>query len=432
MFRPQLEVPGVQVQQVWAGDLYDEQCFARPARVTLGPRGTFTIPSDGQPASGAVALLQPLDGGFGLCLDVGEGWLETGGIRRSFAELRALLQPLMAAPVVRLAVGTRAAVTWGAFSFEIEAVALPVPLHEPLRWRTAVPLLLSLAMATLSTVGPLLLGLTLPSDRVQPAHVPKATDEVPLPAYPLEAWVEPPQALPAPEADARRTAPEAPAIPESPPLAPPTVKPAPPKPRLTKDDVHRAVDQVVPVFAEPAAPRAHNPLAVDDPHAPPGAPTGESLLPNVGESPRDSKPETPDDGPQQPARVKVDVPTGPVTVTVRPAVQRIVPFQAPDTPSSPGGLSQAEVRGVLAEHHGLVRHCYQNGLQRNPELQGRLKMVLVIGPTGQVLQASVEHDEVDDSEVTSCIAAAMRSLRFPSSRDGQPTRVGYPIVLRAR
>ncbi len=433
LFQPAaLPARGIQVQQVWGGDLLDERSFAQPTRVTLGPSGTFVLPAAGP--AGAVALLEPFQGGFGLRLDAGDGWLELDGIRRSFEELRRVLAPLAHAPVVRLGAGAKAEVCWGTFCFEITAVDVPVQGHEVLNWRHAVPLAVSLVVATASTVGPLLVGLAMPGDRVQwrdpvrESVPPRDIDyvEVVVPAEPVAVEVEAAQPQDGPASDL--------APPLAPPLAPsrPTVHqpaPRPPNPaEPTKVDVRRTANEIVDRLVPPLP--AEDGGKLDLAGRPGDAPA--SALPDVPDNPGGgpSGPFGHGDDLEQlarpgPARIE----TRTVTLQVKVPKQMVIPPQQPKV--SAQGLSAAEVRGLLREHHGAFKHCYQIGVQRKPDLQGRLVLALVIAPQGQVLSSRIEDSDLGDDAVEDCIAAAAKELRFPTSRDGQPTQVHYPLRMRA-
>ncbi len=418
----------VQVQQVWAGELFDERCFAQPMRVTLGPLGTFVLPPLAG-ASAAVALLEPFQGGFGLRIDSGDGWFELAGIRHSFAELRQFLAPLAHAPVVQLCAGAKAQVCWGAFCFEIAAVDLPVHDHEPLHWRHAVPLALALVVATASTVGPLVCGLAMPSDqakwRVQVQEELKISE-----VWPIEIAVPEPVPLPPAELTFVRKQP-GPA--ESPPLAPTPRMPRllrpyePPTLLPTKVQVHATVQQTFDRLGLPKPVEQGGTLALGTPDA--GQPT--AVVPEL-------PPETAarphifgeDDTQEQAARPYRELmPSRTVVLSVKPPQQHVIPPLRPQV--SHEGLSAADVGGVLREHHGLFKRCFQIGKQQQPDLQGRLVLTLVIGPLGQVLDSRVVDSDLDASGVEVCVATAAKELRFPPASDGQPTKVRYPLVMRS-
>jgi outer membrane biosynthesis protein TonB len=71
--------------------------------------------------------------------------------------------------------------------------------------------------------------------------------------------------------------------------------------------------------------------------------------------------------------------------------------------------------------------CYERGLTRNPNLEGRVTARFVIGRDGAVSNVSASGD-LPDAEVSSCVASAFYGISFPSPESGIVT-VSYPILL---
>jgi hypothetical protein len=72
--------------------------------------------------------------------------------------------------------------------------------------------------------------------------------------------------------------------------------------------------------------------------------------------------------------------------------------------------------------------CYEQGLSRNPNLQGRVSARFVIGRDGSVSNASNGGSDLPDSAVVSCVVSAFYGLSFPQPEGGIVTVV-YPIML---
>ena len=92
-----------------------------------------------------------------------------------------------------------------------------------------------------------------------------------------------------------------------------------------------------------------------------------------------------------------------------------------------GGISKDQIRKVVRAHIGEVRDCYNQGLQRDPELAGRLVVGFEIAGSGAVNQAKISESTVADAEVGTCIAGKVKSWQFPAS--SAATTVEYPFVL---
>src|SRR5690606_15568496 len=56
-------------------------------------------------------------------------------------------------------------------------------------------------------------------------------------------------------------------------------------------------------------------------------------------------------------------------------------------PDASGALAAEVIRRVVSRHRAEVRFCYEQGLQQNPELEGRVTARFLIGPTGAVSTA---------------------------------------------
>ena len=94
-----------------------------------------------------------------------------------------------------------------------------------------------------------------------------------------------------------------------------------------------------------------------------------------------------------------------------------------------GALDKDVIRRVVRAHINEVRHCYNQGLARDPNLKGRVKIQFQIGGTGKVPMAVIQEDTVKDGKVGRCISKAVRRWKFPRPRDGGMVLVTYPFLL---
>lgn len=79
-----------------------------------------------------------------------------------------------------------------------------------------------------------------------------------------------------------------------------------------------------------------------------------------------------------------------------------------------GGLGIDAVRRVVRRNVAQVRHCYEQGLRRNPDLAGVLGVAFVVAPTGSVATSHATTPLEGDSLVQACILGAIRRWTFPS------------------
>ncbi|MCA9707259.1 MAG: AgmX/PglI C-terminal domain-containing protein [Myxococcales bacterium] len=94
-----------------------------------------------------------------------------------------------------------------------------------------------------------------------------------------------------------------------------------------------------------------------------------------------------------------------------------------------GALDKDIVRRIVRAHINEVRHCYNQGLARRPDLRGRVEIQFTVGPTGSVPVSVVAESSLADSRVGQCIAKAAKRWKFPKPVGGSNAVVNYPFVL---
>jgi TonB family protein len=94
-----------------------------------------------------------------------------------------------------------------------------------------------------------------------------------------------------------------------------------------------------------------------------------------------------------------------------------------------GALDKDIIRRIVRAHINEVRSCYNAGLTKNPNLQGRVAVNFVITGTGKVGSSVVQESTIKDSSVGNCIAKAVKRWTFPKPRGGGNVIVTYPFNL---
>lgn len=94
-----------------------------------------------------------------------------------------------------------------------------------------------------------------------------------------------------------------------------------------------------------------------------------------------------------------------------------------------GYLPPTLIQAVVRKNWGAFRQCYESGLTRSPELEGRVIVRFVIKRDGKVMLAdSNTGTTLPDPKVVACVRTAFEKLEFPAPIDGIVT-VAYPILL---
>lgn len=94
-----------------------------------------------------------------------------------------------------------------------------------------------------------------------------------------------------------------------------------------------------------------------------------------------------------------------------------------------GGMDKNIIRRIVRAHINEVRACYNQGLNRNPNLRGRVAINFMITSTGKVGTSVVQSSTLKDRSVANCIAKAVKRWKFPKPRGGGNAIVTYPFTL---
>ena len=94
-----------------------------------------------------------------------------------------------------------------------------------------------------------------------------------------------------------------------------------------------------------------------------------------------------------------------------------------------GSLDKDLIRRIVRAHINEVRHCYNQGLARDPNLKGRINIQFTVTPEGKVRAAAVLEDTLADKTVGTCISAAVLRWTFPKPAGGADVIISYPFVL---
>jgi len=93
-----------------------------------------------------------------------------------------------------------------------------------------------------------------------------------------------------------------------------------------------------------------------------------------------------------------------------------------------GRLPPEVIQRIVRQNYGRFRMCYEQGLSRNPNLEGRVQVRFVIGRDGSVSNVSNGGSDIPDSAVVQCVIRNYYGLSFPQPEGGIVTVV-YPIMF---
>jgi len=93
-----------------------------------------------------------------------------------------------------------------------------------------------------------------------------------------------------------------------------------------------------------------------------------------------------------------------------------------------GALSKEQIRRTVRLHMNEVRFCYEQALQANPDLQGRVVVRFVVAGRGNVL-SSVTQSSTLGATPGQCVSRAIQRWQFPAAEDGGVTSATYPFTF---
>ncbi len=94
-----------------------------------------------------------------------------------------------------------------------------------------------------------------------------------------------------------------------------------------------------------------------------------------------------------------------------------------------GRMDPAEIQKVVRANFKSLRACYEAGLQKNPNLEGRIGVRFVIGKDGRVSDTGEnEPSTIPDPAVVKCVVDAFGLLQFPAP-ENVIVKVVYPIMF---
>jgi hypothetical protein len=117
---------------------------------------------------------------------------------------------------------------------------------------------------------------------------------------------------------------------------------------------------------------------------------------------------------------------GPAKKGEPPATTAAIPAPPPAV-----GLTAEQVRRKLDEHKPALQGCVDDALRRDPKLQvGRIHVATTIAPTGEVTEARIDRQNVDESPLGACLKRATKQIVFPTF-SGSAFDVDIPISVSA-
>ena len=107
-------------------------------------------------------------------------------------------------------------------------------------------------------------------------------------------------------------------------------------------------------------------------------------------------------------------------IAVRPEV-------AWDPPIVGAGVDTTGITGVVKKKKGQIKACYERELTGDPEIEGKVEVVIVVAADGSVDSVWVVDNTTGNAELGDCITRRIRQWNFPAT--GAEYEISYPFNL---
>lgn len=97
-----------------------------------------------------------------------------------------------------------------------------------------------------------------------------------------------------------------------------------------------------------------------------------------------------------------------------------------------GELDKKTVEAIIRRYLPGIKWCYQDRIQANRSLGGKMTLAFSIMPNGTTAEARVSNSSLGDSALEQCIATKMARWKFPQPKDGGVVDVAYPLILKTQ
>jgi Ca-activated chloride channel family protein len=93
-----------------------------------------------------------------------------------------------------------------------------------------------------------------------------------------------------------------------------------------------------------------------------------------------------------------------------------------------GGVSKETVQSLAARHLHAIQACYQQALQKQPRMQGKLVVKLTIDANGLVSQVVIVANPVNEKKAVDCLMANFKTWRFANIRSQSEATITYELM----
>ena len=91
-----------------------------------------------------------------------------------------------------------------------------------------------------------------------------------------------------------------------------------------------------------------------------------------------------------------------------------------------------KVRLAINSHKKAFKACYDEALNRDKDVKGRVVIEFDIETEGKVTKAFAITNDTKDAVLGACLSDKVKSITFPEPPDAEIARVRYPFVFSSQ
>jgi TonB family protein len=95
-----------------------------------------------------------------------------------------------------------------------------------------------------------------------------------------------------------------------------------------------------------------------------------------------------------------------------------------------GKLDKELIQKIIRRHMPEIKWCYQQGLQKNSKLEGKVVVNFTISSVGKVIQTGIKQSTMHNDEVEQCVLNKISRWKFPEPKGGGIVGVNYPFIFK--
>lgn len=95
-----------------------------------------------------------------------------------------------------------------------------------------------------------------------------------------------------------------------------------------------------------------------------------------------------------------------------------------------GGLDRDVIAKVIRRHQNEIKYCYEQELNKDPNLGGKVAVMFTIDPAGAVSDASVSDTSLNNATTENCMLSRIRRWKFPEPKGGGVVTVTFPWMFK--